>query len=121
MRGLRLLETRRARSLRADQTDAEAKLWSKLRNRGLNGYKFSRQVAIGPYFVDLCCRDHKFIVEVDGATHSTEAELAADARRTAFLAAEDYRVLRVQNAEVFKNFDGILETILARLEGRDHL
>jgi very-short-patch-repair endonuclease len=121
MRGLRILETRRARALRADQTSAEAKLWAKLRNRGLNGYKFSRQVAIGPYFADLCCRDRKLIIEVDGATHSTDAERDADARRTAFLKAQGYCVLRVHNAEVFENIDGILETILAQLEDRDHL
>jgi very-short-patch-repair endonuclease len=121
MRGLRILETRRARALRADQTSAEAKLWSRLRNRGLNGYKFSRQVAIGPYFADFCCRDRKLIVEIDGATHSTDAELAADGRRTKLLAAEGYRVLRVTNVEVFKNLDGVLETILTWLEGRDHL
>jgi very-short-patch-repair endonuclease len=121
MRGLRIVETRRSRALRADQTSAEAKLWARLRNRGLNGHKFSRQVAIGPYFADLCCRERKLIVEIDGATHSTDAELAADARRTAFLEAQGYRVLRVYNAEVFGNIDGILETILARLESRDHL
>jgi very-short-patch-repair endonuclease len=121
MRGLRILETRRARKLRASSTSAEAWLWSKLRNRQLNGFKFSRQVAIGPFFADLCCRDRKLIVEIDGATHSTEAELAADARRTALLAAEGYRILRVTNVEVFENLDGVLEAILTWLEDRDHL
>ncbi len=121
MRGLRILETRRARSLRVDATAAEGRLWSKLRNRGLNGFKFARQTPIGPYIADFCCRDRKLIVEVDGATHSTDAEVAADARRTAFLAAEGYSVLRVHNAEVFDNLDGILGTILTRLDGRDQL
>jgi very-short-patch-repair endonuclease len=121
MRGLRIVETRRSRALRADQTSAEAKLWAKLRNRGLNGFKFSRQVPIGPYFADFCCRERKLIVEVDGATHSTDAERASDAYRTAFLDAQGYSVLRVDNAEVYENLDGILQTILARLEGRDHL
>ncbi|MFM9975484.1 MAG: endonuclease domain-containing protein [Beijerinckiaceae bacterium] len=116
-----MLETRRSRSLRKNATAAEAKLWSKLRNRQLNGFKFVRQVAIGPYIADFCCREHKLIVEVDGATHSTDAELALDIHRTAFLAAEGYTILRVQNAEIFDNLDGILETILTRLEGRDHL
>jgi very-short-patch-repair endonuclease len=121
MRGLRIKETRRARNLRATQTSAEAKLWAKLRNRQLNGFKFIRQMPIGIYFADFCCREAKLIIEVDGATHSTANELAGDARRTDSLLAEGFFVLRFQNAEVFENLDGVLETILARIEGRDTL
>ncbi|MGL5114725.1 MAG: endonuclease domain-containing protein [Beijerinckiaceae bacterium] len=121
MRGLRIFETSRARSLRADASRAEAALWTKLRNRQINGYKFSRQVVIGPYFADFCCREHKLVVEIDGATHSTDVELAADKRRSSFLFAEGYRVLRFTNTEVFENRDGVLETIVAKLEGREHL
>jgi very-short-patch-repair endonuclease len=115
------MQKRRARALRADATSAEARLWKRLRNRGLNGFKFSRQVAIGPYFADFCCRERKLIVEVDGATHSTDVELASDARRSGFLGTQGYAVLRVHNAEVFENLEGVLETILARLERREHL
>jgi very-short-patch-repair endonuclease len=118
MRGLRIMETRRARNLRATQTSAEAKLWAKLRNRQLNGFKFIRQMPIGIYFADFCCREAKLVVEVDGATHSTESELAADARRTDVLLTEGFAVLRFHNAEVFANLEGVLETILARIEKR---
>ena len=121
MRGLRIPEIRRARALRADQPSAEAKLWSRLRGRRLGGFKFLRQAPIGPYFADFCCRELKLVVEVDGATHSTDAELARDARRNAFLHAQGYRVVRVLNAEVYENLDGVLETILAALERRETL
>ena len=76
MRGLRIPETRRARTLRADAPSAEALLWSRVRARRLGGFKFVRQEPLGPYFADFCCREEKLVVEVDGATHSTEAELA---------------------------------------------
>jgi very-short-patch-repair endonuclease len=121
MRGIRILETRRARDLRTDQTSAEAKLWSKLRSRRLNGFKFTRQDPIGPYIADFCCRAEKLVIEIDGATHSTDEELVYDARRTAFLEAQGYRIMRVHNVEIFENLNGVLETILARLERRDHL
>jgi very-short-patch-repair endonuclease len=85
LRGLRITETRRARSLRRTQTPAEARLWSKLRNRGLAGHKFVRQEPVGPYFADFLCRERALIVEVDGAAHSTSEELTQDARRTRFL------------------------------------
>jgi very-short-patch-repair endonuclease len=68
-----------------------------------------------------CCREHTLIVEVDGATHSTDAEVATDARRTTQLTVQGYRVIRFTNAEMFENAVGVLETILALLEGRDQL
>src|SRR5690348_12407930 len=81
MRGMRLHETRRARGLREDQTEAERQLWRRLRNRLLGGFKFVRQEPVGPYFADLVCREEKLIVEVDGATHSTDDERRRDDAR----------------------------------------
>ena len=55
------------------------------------------------------------IVEVDGATHSTNEEIARDAARSAALVALGFDVLRVTNADAFRNLDGVLETIRMRL------
>ena len=118
-RGPRVVRTDRARALRAAQPSAEAKLWSRLRNRRLHGFKFVRQEPVGPYFADFCCREEKLILEVDGATHSSDDDRAHDERREAFLKREGYRVLRAYNAEVYENLDGVLETILATLEKRE--
>ena len=115
MRGLRISEVRRARGLRREQTEAERRLWRKLRDRRLGGFKFVRQEPIGPFVADFVCRERALILEVDGATHSTDKEVASDARRTAFLEREGYRVLRATNAGVYENLDGVLETILAAL------
>ncbi|HEX2553174.1 MAG TPA: DUF559 domain-containing protein [Microvirga sp.] len=112
MRGLRIPETRRSRDLRRDQTDAERKLWSKLRNRRLAGLKFVRQEPVGCYFVDFLCRGRRLVIEIDGATHSTDEEIASDARRTAFLEQHGFRVVRFTNAEVYENLEGVLETVL---------
>ena len=71
-----------------------------------------RQLPVGPYVADFVCRERKLIIEVDGATHSSDEELAHDARRTAFLKSEGHQVLRVWNLDVFSNLDGVLETIL---------
>lgn len=116
MRGIRIIETRRSRSLREGQTSAEALIWRTLRGRGVGGFKFVRQDPIGPYFADFVCRGEKLIVEIDGATHSTEEELRRDARRTEFLEAQGYRLVRFVNEEVYRNMDGVLETILAKLD-----
>ena len=121
MRGPDSEHTERARQLRKAQTQAEAQLWRRLRNRGLNGFKFSRQEPIGLYFGDFVCRERMLIVEADGATHLSPVELQRDAQRTHFLESKGYSVLRFVNAEIYENLIGVLETILAKLEGRDTL
>ena len=121
MRGLRIFEAKRSRELRANATSAERQLWAELRNRKVGGFKFLRQEPVGPYCADFACRDEKLAVEVDGATHSTDAEIAGDARRSAFFAERGYRILRFQNVEIFENMAGVLNTILAALEQRETL
>jgi very-short-patch-repair endonuclease len=118
MRSIDLPRYARAQTLRRDSTEAEKRLWRRLKNRALDGHKFVRQLPIGPYFVDLACKEQKFIIEIDGATHSTQAEIARDAVRAKFLQAEGYRVLRVSNADVYESVDGVLEWVLAAIEGR---
>jgi len=100
--------TARARDLRTNHTDAEQRLWSRLRGRQLDGHKFVRQLPVGPYFADFACRERDLIVEIDGGQH---AGSAADARRTAALAAHGYRVIRFWNHEVLSNLDGVLFTL----------
>jgi very-short-patch-repair endonuclease len=101
---------------RSRPISAEAKLWEELRDRRFSGHKFVRQAPVGPYFADFLCRDKKVIVEVDGGTHGTGAEIADDTRRTARLRRLGYRVLRVTNGDVYDNFDGVLDELLALIE-----
>jgi very-short-patch-repair endonuclease len=102
-----------ARSLRHRQTDAERRLWARLRDRRLQGAKFARQVPIGAYVVDFCCRELKVIVELDGGQHAVQAR--ADAERTALLEALGYRVLRFWNNDALGNTDGVLQRIAQAL------
>jgi len=85
------------RRLRVQQTDAERKLWFALRDRRLNGFKFVRQEAIGPFIADFVRREKGLIIEVDGGQHS---ESAKDAERDAFLIGQGYRVIRFWNNDV---------------------
>jgi very-short-patch-repair endonuclease len=65
--------------------------------------------------VDFACYEGKLVIEVDGATHSTDAEVARDRKREGILKADGYSVLRFTNDEVFHNLDGALETIGLKL------
>jgi very-short-patch-repair endonuclease len=116
MRGANCVKTSRARRLRRDATDAERKLWYRLRARSIDGAKFVRQESIGRYIVDLVCREQRLIIEVDGGQHATDMH---DAARTQWLTARGYRVLRFWNNEVLANIDGVLEVIAGALNGED--
>jgi very-short-patch-repair endonuclease len=100
----------RAQRLRRNPTDAEQKLWWHLRHRlALSGTHFRRQVHLDRYIVDFASHTLKLIIELDGGQHTTQ--IARDARRTRFLAAKGYRVLRFWNIDVLQNIDGVLEVI----------
>ncbi len=109
-------KTIRARVLRANATSAEEKLWAELRNRRLMGLKFVRQAPIGPYFVDFLCRERKIVVEVDGGTHGTEAEVVADAARETELLRLGFRIVRVQNADVDDDINSVIGALVALIE-----
>ena len=104
----------RARSLRETPTDAEALLWSHLRDRRLADHKFRRQRSIGPYFADFACLEARLIVELDGGQHVEAA--AYDGSRTRFIEAQGYRVLRFWNHEVLTQTDAVRERILQALQ-----
>jgi very-short-patch-repair endonuclease len=107
--------TGRARELRRNQTEAEHYLWSDLRNRRLNGHKFSRQIPLGPYIADFICREKNLIIELDGSQH---ADSSRDLIRTKWLNANGYSVLRFWNLAVLQERDAVLDTIVAALDGR---
>ncbi len=79
------------------------------------GHNFRRQVALGPFIVDLVCFDTRLIVEVDGGQHGDERHAKRDAARTAWLEGEGFRVLRFWNNEVMDNMDGVLAAIVEAL------
>ena len=108
-----------ARKLRRTMTDAEHRLWARLRNRQVEGAKFVTQFPIGPHVADFACRDSRLVIELDGGQH---AESPTDAARTALIEAHGYTVIRFWNNDVLANTDGVLEEIRqALLIGRNLL
>ena len=103
-----------ARKLRRSSTDAELRLWHRLRNRQLNGWKFRRQVPVDRFIADFVCEDARLIVELDGSQHMQHRE--DDENRTRVLETYGYRVVRYWNSDVLLNTDAVLEDILAVLE-----
>ena len=96
-----------ASRLRANQTNAEERLWYYLRARRLEGEKFVRQLQIGRFVADFACRTARLAVELDGGQHSEER----DAARTAVIEPYGYRVLRFWNHDVLGDTYAVLEAI----------
>ena len=103
-----------AKRLRSNQTDAEQKIWIRLRSRQINGLKFRRQYVKGPYIVDFCCLEEKIVVEIDGGQHAEQAE--NDQRRTKYLSKRGYRVLRYWSHDVLNSTDVVLQHIIDTIE-----
>ena len=106
-----------ARKLRREQTDAEKKLWSRIRNRQIDGWKFNRQVPAGPYVLDFFCFEASLVIEVDGGQHADE-RAEHDRVRTQHLEQRQLRVLRFWDGDVLNNIDGVLEHIYLALGQR---
>ena len=111
--------TQNARNLRNSSTKAERLLWLRLRQYRP---RFTRQLVIGNYIVDLACREAKLAIEVDGGQHATA--VVRDNRRTAFLEEQGWAVVRLWNSEVVENPDSAAEFVLLqcaeRLGGATH-
>jgi len=76
-------EKLKRKMLRNNMPRAEVVLWSKLKGRGLGGYKFRRQYSVGKFVIDFYCPKLKLAIEVDGDSHYIEgADLCDKERQT---------------------------------------
>jgi very-short-patch-repair endonuclease len=104
----------RSRSLRKNMTDAERRLWSRLRRKQINGFQFYRQRPIGNYIADFYCPDAKMVIEVDGGQHFLNEGKEYDAYRDQYLMDSGLTLLRFSNLDVLKNIDSVMQTIFEK-------
>ena len=110
------VNTKSARALRKNLTEAEQRLWQQLKRRQIATVKFRRQQPIGPFIVDFVCFEHRLIVEVDGGQHAQQVPY--DEKRSRWLEAQGYRVLRFWNNDVLANTEAVAQSILEAVERR---
>ena len=107
--------TPNARPLRKSMTRAEIALWSRLKARQLNGFKFRRQHPIDDYIAHFACISSKLIIEVDGSAHSGADAEERDADRTLRLQSLGWQILRFSNEAVLHRTEEVLNNIASRL------
>ena len=102
-----------ARGLRAQATPEERKLWRELRelNRRI-GTNFRRQAPIGRFIVDFADYGRRIVIELDGGQHAEPNHAERDAARDGWLAMQGFRVVRVWNADLHRDFDRVMNVVL---------
>ena len=100
---------------RKNPTQAEDALWTQLKSKQLDGYKFRRQHIIADCIVDFVCIEKKLVVEVDGGYHENADVAEYDKLRTELLESLGYKVVRFTNEEVLINTDVVLAKISEEL------
>ncbi|MBF0566577.1 MAG: DUF559 domain-containing protein [Nitrospirae bacterium] len=99
------------KELRNNLTPAEAKLWTYLQNRQLDGRKFRRQHSVDNYILDFYCPFERLAIELDGEVHNNETRAVYDYERDLFLQYYGVKVLRFENKVVFESLDYLLNRV----------
>lgn len=97
-----------AKLLRKSMTDAEKKLWQRLRGEQCS-VKFRRQHPFDNFILDFVCLERKLVIEVDGGQHAENSKY--DEYRTSKLDQAGFTVLRFWNNQVLEQTDAVLESI----------
>ncbi|MGH7865979.1 MAG: endonuclease domain-containing protein [Candidatus Binataceae bacterium] len=100
---------RRARRPQRDDSEAERKLWERLRTRRFADAKFRRDVPLGDFTADFVSRDARLVIELDGGQHHQHAD--HDQWRARTLERSGFRIIRFRQGDVLANIDGVLATI----------
>ena len=100
-----------SKQLRKNMTDAERRLWAKIRMKQLKGCQFYRQKPISDYIVDFFCSRAKLVVEIDGSQHFSDEMAEYDRIRDEYLSSLGLRVLRFTNTDVLTHIEGVVEKI----------
>ena len=109
-------EKEKRRALRKNMTKAEVLLWIQLKNKQLLGQRVLRQYSVGSYVLDFYIPKIKLAIEVDGATHCTDKELAYDRHRQEEIEKLGITFVRFTNPEIYSDMDSVLGRLRDKVE-----
>ncbi|BCB27139.1 hypothetical protein SKTS_20250 [Sulfurimicrobium lacus] len=112
-----VLDNKLQRTLRRNLTDAEQRLWQRLRGRQLNGHKFRRQHPFGDFILDFVCLEARLVIEIDGGQHMDSEH---DRTRDEKLVQSGFQVVRSWNNQVFNELDSVMDAIWHALKPHPH-
>ena len=95
---------------------AEVILWSRLKSRQLQGYKFRRQYSLKHFVIDFYSSELRLAIEVDGDSHYVQDAPLADIERQNQIKVFDIQFLRFTNQDIYENLEGVLLKIVERIK-----
>ncbi|WP_439258073.1 endonuclease domain-containing protein [Lonepinella sp. BR2271] len=101
-----------SQKLRSAQTEPEKRLWERIRNDQLLGFRFYRQKPLLSYIVDFYCPKANLVIELDGRQHYEHDHWENDRIRDAELNSIGLQVLRFDNQEVLCELDTVIDKIV---------
>jgi len=110
--------TKLARRLRKSLSDPELMLWTRLKARDGSGLNFRCQVTAGPYILDFNCAKVRLAVEIDGAHHTEDAQIAYDEARDAWLRSKGIEIYRIPASVIFADADMAADGVKLVAENR---
>ena len=108
-------EKQKRKFLRNNATEAEQVLWKHLKGKKLSNLKFRRQYSIDQFVIDFYCPSIKLAIEVDGPSHFSEGAEIYDKERERIIESFGISFLRFNNNDVYTNIDGILISIIDKI------
>ncbi|MDR2201226.1 MAG: endonuclease domain-containing protein [Clostridiales bacterium] len=107
----------RAAELRKAGNLSEVLLWRQIKSGQINGWDFDRQKIIGDYIVDFYCANCRTVIEIDGESHDYKGEY--DERRDAYLKKLGLNVIHIDDKEIKRNLDGVIEMLKCYLSEKE--
>ena len=101
----------KAKMLRTNMTEAEQKLWAKLRGKKVLGLRFRPQHPIDIFIADFYCHVIKLVIEIDGGIHQSKSQKEYDFGREGELENWGLEVIRFTNKEIENEMNRVLEDI----------
>ena len=108
-------QTIKRRILRNNMTRPELLLWTKLKNKQMDGYRLRRQFSIGRYVADFYCPELKLVIEIDGPNHNTKENIEYDRERDLFMHSLDINIIRISNSQILDNIDEAIVIIKTKI------
>jgi very-short-patch-repair endonuclease len=106
----------RKERLRRAPNASETLMWQELRQLDREGAKFRRQPAIGPWVFDFGYLSKNVLIELDGGVHEAFPDVAArDEEKGRWAEANDYRLLRVSNRDLWNNREDVIARVRAAM------
>jgi len=117
----RAYEKNNRKMLRSNMPKAEVVLWSRLKGKRLDGYKFRRPYSVQKFVIDFYCPRLKLAIEVDGDSHFSEGSERTDKARQAFIESFGISFLRFTNRDIYENLAGVLAKIEDFVQERSYI